>query len=143
MTLLTLCLLADTRVRVSSGDAQFLLPISSDDGTTEVKTLDNTSHGGKWLNIPAGSRVTVCAAYEKTDTFMLSIREPAKDGIEAKPYGVVLRQQSYDRVVAGCTPKDLTLEASAAPSSESDISSELDSSDVAVIGDELVPESVI
>ena len=33
--------------------------------------------GGKWVKLPKGSVVTVCAAYEKTDTWMLAVEIPA------------------------------------------------------------------
>lgn len=104
-TLLTLSLAKETRVRVSSGDANFHC-VYDDGSGPQLRSLDNTTAGGGWLKLPAGAQIDVIASYAKTDTYMLSIREQNADGTSKQPYGVVLRQQSYDRLIENC-PSEL------------------------------------
>lgn len=84
------------RVKTASGEAQFCLP------GTDIQ-LDNEL-GGKWLSLPAGTEVEVCAAFPKTHTWMLAVTIPAhedEDGVftPALTNGIVLRKLAWEHLV--------------------------------------------
>ena len=91
---------SDTRVKTSAGEAQFFLL----DGD-RVLGLDNQL-GGQWLNIPAGSRVTLCASYDKTDTFMLAVTMRRDQDSPRVLNGIVLRKMAWTNLQASAPQED-------------------------------------
>jgi hypothetical protein len=98
--------LAPVRVRTSSGDAAFFIPNSS----TMLEA--DPQFAGKWITLGEGVEVTLCAKFEKTDTFMLAVTTPAfededtGDKIPAITNGIVLRRRAFEALVDACTPKE-------------------------------------
>lgn len=89
------------RVRTSSGEAMFTIP-----GTGVVLEADQ-QFAGKWITLPEGSEVLLCAKFEKTDTFMLAVTQPAlvdedsgEEVIPALTNGFVLRKLGFEAVLA-------------------------------------------
>ena len=81
--------LAVVRVKVSDGDATFR--------GTDGQDLDNTAQGNKWYKVPKGSRLTLCAAMYKTDSFLVEVLEPGA----TKTFGLALRKAGWQNLVDG------------------------------------------
>jgi len=108
---LTLVLTAETRVRTSEGKALFYIP------GTEVELDADEAYAGKWVHLPEGTEVKLCATYEKTDTYMCAVTFPAHvdedvgDRIPAMTYGMVFRQKTWDKLQSAQLVEDLSDEA--------------------------------
>lgn len=175
---LVLTLSVTSRVRTSEGAAAFLFPrlVTTDTevegaaaipakgkhpakpAVTEIRHEESLSLepvvndlGGKWIRIPKGSVVTVCAAYEKTDTWMCAVQIPESaladfnkasntDFKAGQILGMVLRRMSFDALKDACevtTAADIKV-SSAAPAASTElvtVGNESKEPEVAVIGD--------
>jgi hypothetical protein len=89
------------RLRTSEGEASFLYPQKDESGNMTLVPLTNNV-GGRWLKLPIGTEVTLCAAYHKTDTWMLAVQLPPLEEGGTRPpvQGMVLRLMSWDNLVA-------------------------------------------
>jgi hypothetical protein len=96
----TLALTATTRVRTSEGNAFFFIP------GTETALTAHEDYSGKWLHLPEGTEIKLCAVYEKTDTYMCAVTFPAHvddevgDRIPSMTVGMVFRQKTWDKLNA-------------------------------------------
>lgn len=90
----TLVMNFQVKVRTSSGLGRFLFIHER-----EIIPLKNTLEG-RWLALPRGTKVTLCAFYEKTDTFMCAVQVPRRDrpGEFEAPEGMILRRMSFDKL---------------------------------------------
>ena len=91
---------SDCRVKTSAGEASFFFLSEG-----RILELDNQL-GGKWLNIPAGSTVTLCASYDKTDTFMLALTSRVGENGPRMMNGIVLRKMAWAKLQASAPQED-------------------------------------
>jgi hypothetical protein len=118
---MTLLLHANCRVRTSEGPAAFAVPVTEvkeievpnphakgKDPKVIVHSLEQTTlaplgndYGGSWVHLKPGTKITIAACYQKTDTWCLGIQEPAGDDGKVPPLkGMILRQLSFNNVLA-------------------------------------------
>jgi len=96
----TFTLAASTRARTSEGNALFFIP------GTETALNAHEEFAGKWVHIPEGSSIRLCAVYEKTDTYMCAVTFPAHtdedvgDRVPAITYGMVFRAKTWAKLQA-------------------------------------------
>lgn len=133
---MTLILNTTCRVRTSDGPAAFQVPV------TELQEIEvpnpnprdqaipfqfeqtvlhplGNDYGGTWVHLQPGTKVTVAACYQKTDTWCLAIQEPAgADGKVPPLKGMILRALSFQNVLAAARelgpngqPLELTTES--------------------------------
>lgn len=92
-------LTSDVSVRTSSGEAAFYIPNS------DVLLEADPQLAGRKVTLTEGTEITLCAKFEKTDTFMLAVTTPAHcdpetgDRIPSMLNGVVLRRASWEKVL--------------------------------------------
>jgi len=95
---------SDCRVKTSAGEASFFFLSEG-----RILELDNQL-GGRWLKIPEGSTVTLCASYDKTDTFMLAVTmRRTQDGPRVMN-GIVLRKMAWANLRAVAPQTDEVIE---------------------------------
>ena len=82
-------------------------------GGFDIVELGN-SVPNRWVLLTKGTEVTLCAFFRKTDTYLLAVQEPSV-GDQTKPvYGMVLREMSFQNLVAAATEPTAKQLASAA-----------------------------
>ena len=86
---------SDLRLATAGGDASF----RDSSGAQYANDI-----GRGWLNIPAGTKVELCASFPGTHTWMVAIvRDTDTEGDnEVLQQGAVLRKASFDKLVAAC-----------------------------------------
>ena len=106
----------ETRVRVAKADGDCLFLAGG-------KVYENGRYDGKWHKFPEGTRFELCAAVDKTDTYLLLAKEKTvtvtkdEEGNEKKSsktelIPVFLRRMSYEKLCAAAAVTDVVDEAS-------------------------------
>lgn len=118
------------RIRTSDGEAFF---------TDGDLSFDNKAHGGSWLKIPRNTAWRLISFYDKTDTYMISMRVPDA----ATEVGVVLRKLAFEalkdmsELVVSETPDAVLLLATdGEPASEQPSEPQIEENPIAVVGDD-------
>ena len=125
---------AKVRVKVSDKEAEFY--------NAQGTRLDNATKCDKWYNVPAGSRVTLVARFEGTDTYLIGVREKVEGGGLGTEFGMTLRRAGWDNlreasdeVVAAPPPAEIAQPAATEPSTDS-VSEDEEAELRKLIGDE-------
>lgn len=95
-------IISEARVRTSEGEACFLAPAKNS------KSKPTVLHNDKpkvWVKLPVGTKFQLCAKFEKTDTFLLSVEIADGKGGHEAPIGIVLRRMSYQNLLGGLVEK--------------------------------------
>jgi hypothetical protein len=82
----------DVRVKTAGGEAQFFIP-----GPIGLVELSNEL-GDIWLTVPKGSEITLCASFEKTDTYLIAATMTL-EGTRLMN-GIALRRMSWSKLAA-------------------------------------------
>ena len=120
----SLILLGETRVRTAGDnheDATIIYPVPSKNrkGAYDLVALGNDVPS-KWLKLPPGTKIDLVGRFAKTDTYLCAVTTVATPEVPSSTFGMVLREMSWQKCVAGANEPVAKPEAAAPAEPQSD-----------------------